>query len=273
MKVSILGPKGTFVDIALSLYLQKNNLFLEKNYFSSIDESIKALDDSSFSYSLIPLENSLDGYVQRSLDLLLEDNLNILDEITLPIHYKLVSSCPIEQIKKIYVQFKAHGQCLKLLSSFKDVEIIQTQSNTLSFELFKKDEYLSSAIVPIHLDVDKYQVIKENVEDFKENFTRFVLVSKTDSFSKSSLSNEIKASISICPNNDRSGMLFDILKEFKDKDLNLCSIVSRPTKKMLGTYNFFIEISSNIDKLEDIFQVIATLNKEYDVRLLGIVNK
>ena len=178
MKIAVLGPKGTFSYKCALEYVKKNNLDAELVLFNSIDEAVKALNDSSFSMSIIPLENSSDGYVQRTLDLLLEENVCILDETKLPIHYKLVSKCPKQDIKKIYVQFKAQGQCNNIINSIDNVDIVNTQSNVISYNQMCLDNTNCGSIVPLDLDVDSSLFSYPNVEDIEDNTTRFIVIKK-----------------------------------------------------------------------------------------------
>lgn len=263
--MNLLGPKGTFTDIAFSRF---NSIYsdsfdnYEVVYYKSIDDVIynTANDDS---YGVIPIENSLDGYVQRTLDLLHENKMFILDEVIVPIKFDLViNGKDLSDIKRIYVQFKTNGQCRKLLNSLKDVEVITTESNMESYNMIMKGNQYDAAIIPSHIVVDdKIKTVIKNVADSLNNNTRFYLVSKNPSFVnnlKTCDYRKVKISICIIPSGDRPGLLLDILKTMSNDKLNMVSIMSRPTKTNLGTYNFFIEIEA---LKEDELLVLNTINK------------
>lgn len=270
MKIAALGPKGTFSSKCALEYVKKNNLDAEIVLFNSIDETVKALNDSSFTMSIIPLENSLDGYVQRSLDLLLEENIYILGETKLPIHYKLISNCPKEDIKKIYVQFKAQGQCNNVINSINNVEIVNTQSNVISYNQMALDNFSCGAIVPIDLECDESYYSYLNVEDIEDNTTRFIILKKGKKIIDNIKNEEITVPMYICPNDDKPGILFEILKTFAELNLNLASIISRPTKKTFRTYNFYIEIKTSSSNYDVTLEAIVKLKQRYDIKVLGI---
>lgn len=270
MKISVLGPKGTFCDIAAQQYLKSKSLEGEIVFFSTIDESVKALNDSCFDIAIIPLENSLDGYVQRSLDLLLEEEVYIEEELKLPIHFKLISNSKLEEIKKIYVQFKAQGQCLKIIDNFNNPNVIITQSNVQSYDLFTKDTTNACAIVPEHLEISNVKLVLNNVEDLYDNSTRFIVLKKGKKIVNKIKGSEIMVPMFICPSSDKAGMLFEILKTFAELDLNLTSIMSRPTKKKFGTYNFYLEVRTSSSNYDVVLEAIVKLKLRYDIKVLGI---
>lgn len=270
MKVAVLGPKGTFSDIGAQEYLKSKKIDGDIIFFSTIDESVKALSDSSFDIALIPLENSLDGYVQRSLDILLEEEVYITEEIKLPIHFKLVSNCKFEEINKVYVQFKSQGQCINIINKINNPKVINTESNTSSYEMFLKDNEKACAIVPFHLETNDALNKIDNVEDMYENFTRFIILKKGKRIVSKVKGNELMCPMFICPSSDRSGILFEILKTFAELDLNLTSIISRPTKKKFGTYNFYLEVKTSSLNYDTMLEAIIKLKKNYDIKVLGI---
>ena len=270
MKIAVLGPKGTFCEMGAQEYLKSKKINSEIVFFSTIDESVKALNDSSFDFALIPLENSLDGYVQRSLDLLLEEEVYIVEEIKLPIHFKLVSNKSLKEINKIYVQFKAQGQCLNVINSFNNPEIVNTQSNTASYEMFLENSDNACAIVPSHLETNSVIFQKDNVEDLNDNFTRFIILKKGKRVVSKIKGNELMCPMFICPSSDRAGILFEILKTFAELNLNLTSIMSRPTKKKFGTYNFYLEVRTSSSNYDIMLEAIIKLKKNYDIKVLGI---
>lgn len=274
--VNLLGPRGTFTDIAFDRFNDIYKKIFDKYdiiYYKSIDEVVLNTNND-FSCGVIPIENSLDGYVQRTLDLLHENKMFILDEIIVPIRFDLViNGKDLSDIKKIYVQFKTNGQCRKLLNSLKDVEVITTESNMESYNMVMMNKPNEAAIIPSHITVnDNSKTVFKNVCDSMNNNTRFYLISKVPSFIDSKLSSceKIKISICIIPSGDRPGLLLDILKTMSNDKLNMVSIMSRPTKTNLGTYNFYIEIEA---LKEDEPFIINTLNKmnnnDVTIEILG----
>ena len=110
----------------------------------------------------------------------------------------------------------------------------------------------------------------ENVTDSENNYTRFLVVESLNSNNKFNLNDNIKISLYIIEAKDKPGMLFNILKEFSDKNINIVSIMSRPTKKSMGRYNFFIELDAKAKDRDLIIETIDRINEELNVKILGI---
>ena len=268
MKIAVLGPKGTYSDLAAKAY----NPNLERIYFPTIGDSINAINDETI--AIIPYENSLDGFVSNSMDLLYNPNIKIIDELYLKVQFSLVANCNNEsEIKRIYAQFKAKGQCYNFLNNHKDASIIITESNMASLEEVNLGKWGDAAIIPIHSYDESFQFKIKNITDSCQNQTRFFVISnKNINYSHNNL-DKLKGNIVVTSINDRPGMLYEILKSFYNSGLNLVSIVSRPTKSEIGKYHFYLEIE--IDEKIDIFMKTINKmkeNKDYNVMVLGIYN-
>ena len=270
-KLAVLGPEGTFSDSAAALYLRTHFEPMERVYFSTIDEAFHAVGKDC-DLGIIPIENTLDGYVQRTIDLLSEEDVHIEEELTIPVQFSLIANAENKEgIKRIYVQFKANGQCRRFLDTLKGVQVITTESNMESFHKFKDGMPGEAAIVPEHAARITPAGFKiENVTDSESNFTRFVVVVPGKVEDNLVKGYEFKAPVYISPETDRPGMLFEILSGFQQNDLNLVSIISRPTKKEMGTYNFFMEIKSDESKKDALMKVLEDLDKYYEIKIMGM---
>ena len=269
-KIAVLGPRGTFSDSASIQYIKKFNNDLEQIYYSTIDDAFHSVG-MECEVGIIPVENTLDGYVQRTLDLLLELNVYIENEISIPVQFSLISNTKnIEDIKKLYVQFKTNGQCRKFIDSLNDVQIITTESNMESFDKIKEGNIGEAAIIPGHMFEHSSAPFKiKNVTDAINNHTRFIVV-REGALKVDIVNNkDIKVPLYIMPDNDRPGILFDILKEFSLNKINLVSIMSRPTKLDMGTYNFYLEINGDFKQKEKIINTINKIKEDYKIKILG----
>ena len=286
MKIGILGPEGTFSDKAYMEYEKKIGHQLEGEYFQTIDEVFEAVcsgregDDTELcQLAIVPIENTLDGYVQRTLDLLLEKDVCIVDENKVAVQFSLVGNVSsLEEITTLYVQFKANGQCRQFINSLKGAKIISTESNMESYYKLG-DEKGAAAIVPHHIAVKETdRFVVENVTDSDHNHTRFLVIKKgqaKDNKAVNKPSNpdakvKVRVPIYVMPVGDRPGMLFEILQNFNDRRINMISIMSRPTKQELGTYNFYIEIDGSMERLDIILETLQDIRKSNDVKILGI---
>lgn len=267
-KVAVLGPKGTFSDSALKEY-NKNGKELSACYYNTINEVFRHIGKDC-DLGIIPIENTLDGYVQRSLDMLMELNLVITSEVIIPIDFSLVANVKNkEEIRRLFVQFKTHGQCMAVIDNLDGVEIVTTASNMESYNMVKKGLEGDSAIIPRHMYYDADFSI-ETVTDSANNYTRFLILEPSMIENELSKDKNIKVALFVIPNIDRAGILYEILDEFNKRKINLCSIMSRPTKQDMGTYNFYIELSGKYDEKNCILETLDNLKSKYNLKILGI---
>lgn len=270
-RIAVLGPEGTYSDIACKEYLKAINEEYLISYYPSILKVSEAIDDNTI--AVLPFENTLDGFVVESMDYIALNNYYISDQIKLNIDFAFVSNAKcMNDVKKCYVQFKAYGQCVEFISK-NDFEILRTQSNIESLELLMNSDDSFGAIVPIHaIENENFNITKLHIADSEFNETRFFIVHNKKNITYND--SELEASISVCSIVDRPGILFDILKAFQDLELNLKSIMSRPMKTEMGKYRFYIEVDlkHDIDKLIKLEQILAS-HKEFEVNILGIYNK
>jgi len=302
--IAVLGPKGTFCDKSYEEYNKKyeaaHGKSLEPLYCPTIDDVFEQLcTNEACEYAVVPVENMLDGYVQRTLDLLLEKNVYIVDENQVAVQFSLLANTEkIEDIRKIYVQFKTNGQCRQFLHTLHDAEIVTTNSNMESYYKIQ-DEPGTAAIVPHHvIQADDVRVLAEDVTDAKGNHTRFIILRKgvldvenpdLEKQLEELVSNEkgldadadgtekaaeltrekVRIPVYIMPATDRPGILFDILRRVYDKRINLISIMSRPTKQSMGTYNFYIEIDCLTERLEVVVETLRQIQVYNDIKILG----
>jgi len=264
MKISVLGPKGTFTDLAAQLYIKNQEHVII--YQKSINDTFMGMSDADL--GIVPLENTLEGFIQPTLDGLLHHSFFIIDEIYLPVSFDLIGNVDSRfEIKKIYTQFATKNQCTKILSSFNDQDIVLTESNSTSFNLILKNIPGEAAIVPSHLVEDSHRFLIRNVTDSMHNYTRFAVISKTKHIMNHDYQ---KVSLVVIPTQDRPGLLYDILGIFKSYEINLSSIVSRPEKTVMGKYVFFIDLETNHGFMPKIEEALSYLHVHFNIKVLGI---
>lgn len=272
MKIAVLGPEGTFSGNAAKKYMELNNTDAEIIYCPTIDEAFEQAVAGS-DLAIVPIENTLDGYVQRTLDLLLEMPVHVQSDITIPVSFALAANADCkEDIKRLYVQFKSAGQCREFISSLNLSSVINTESNMLSYYEVEKGFEGDGAIIPEHmLNKSSAHLKISGVTDSQSNCTRFAVIEKGE-FSRPLLHEEtfVRVPLYVMPEEDRPGILFEILQEFSVRKINLTSIMSRPTKKEMGTYNFYIEASGKASELDSILEVINNMKKKNKIKIIGI---
>ncbi len=269
-KIAILGPEGTFSEIAGRKYIDSIEDEMEIVFYPTITKVFNAIG-SECDKGIIPMENTLDGYVQLSLDLLSKTDLKIIKEFVLPIQFSFLGNIKtIEQLERVYVQFKTQGQCVNFLEGLNNPKVIITESNGESFQKVKIGLDGEGAIIPSYIleRVKDIPFIINNVTDSKENETRFIVLSKESENYEENKNYKTSLVIMDAVYN-KPGALSKILNEFAANNINLTSIVSRPTKRELGKYYFFIDIIGHSTHDSNVKKAVDIINEQNLIKILG----
>ncbi len=271
-KIAYLGPPGTFTEEALDKYINIGKLekSIEKIPYPNMGEVIKSVDRGETAEGIVPIENSLEGSVNITLDFLtFESEAKIIREITIPIKHSLIGKEKFapDKIRKIISHPHATAQCKNYISTYlKGVEIVAANSTAEAIKILKKEENRIAAIgTKTAARIYGLEIIESDIEDNKDNKTRFVFVGN----SIQPKSGKDRTSIVCFLKQDRPGSLFSILKEFAERNINLTRLESRPAKKDLGDYIFLIDLDGHLHDKE-IYEAIDVLRKTvYLVKILG----
>tara|TARA_B100001750_G_C15455285_1_gene571226 strand:+ start:227 stop:1039 length:813 start_codon:yes stop_codon:yes gene_type:complete len=264
MNVSYLGPKGTFSEIAVVRYFSNNVTKLPK---SSIENVFKSVEELEVDYGMVPVENSVEGSINNTLDLLSTSKVVITGEMELTINQCLLSKeTNLRSVKRIFGHPQSLAQCRKWISdNIPDAELISVISNTSGALSLKES---GDACVGAEIIADYYslEIIKKNIQDYSNNATRFLIIGNSTStatgFDKTSL-------LIIPPNTGDSGSLYRLLEPFAKNEINLSRIESRPSKTQNWNYVFFIDIDGHIED-ESIHDTIDALkDRDVEIKFLG----
>ncbi len=272
VKIAYLGPQGTFTEEALDKYISdiKSEDEIEKIPYATMQEVIKSVDRGEAVEGIVPIENSLEGSVNITLDFLtFESEAKIIREITIPIRHSLIGKekIAVSKIKKIISHPHATAQCKNFISThLEGVEIIASNSTAEAIKMLQETDNSIAAIgTETAAKIYGLKIIEKDIEDNKENKTRFIFLGN----SIQEKTGKDKTSIVCFLEEDKPGSLYTILKEFAERNINLTRLESRPAKKELGDYVFLIDIDGHIHNKE-IFDVLETLRKTvYLVKILG----
>lgn len=249
--VGYLGPKGTFTKLAV------DTAFNGETYesFDTIPECIDAVDQNKIDIGVVPLENAIEGTVHLTVDYLVHQvRLPIRAEIVVPIQQHLLAhpnfSGHLKDIKEIHSHSHAIAQCHQYLH-----KNIPNASLHFSSSTGKAAEIVSEAAGPIvaignKLAAKEYglQVCKENIHDYPNNHTRFVVLANDEE--KVKIHHPVtteKTSLLITMPSDHAGALHQVLSAFAWRKMNLSKIESRPMKTGLGNYFFIIDVNQPLD--------------------------
>lgn len=230
MTLITLGPKGTFSH-EMAERIQSGEIILVDTIGKVFAEVMK-----TGCAGLVPLENSEAGGVTSTLDCLMQYPVTITMEAYMKIHHNLASDCAISDISRIYAHPQSHDQCSRVIEELA-IPIIHTESNAAS-ALAQKRDPSSAAIISENLaKMHRIPIVRTNIENNACNITRFIRISKE----KEMPENPEKCSLLIDPDENRAGLLYDLLTPFKLREVNLTRIESRPSKRSMGRYVFFLD--------------------------------
>lgn len=249
-KIAFLGPRGTYTEEATAIMIEEVD-DVEVIPYPTIVDCIWATQDGETDACVVPIENSIEGSVFMTLDTLVHEvDIPIRSEIVVPIAQTLYAKekhVPIDQMKTLYSHPQAIAQCRKFIREHLPlVNIIETKSTAAACQYVSEhDDEMAVAIgrpgvESIYGLVD----LAHDIEDYDNNFTRFILCG---SDLKLPPSEQHKTSLLVTLPHDFQGALYQVLAAFAWRKINLSRIESRPTKKKLGSYHFFIDVEQSMD--------------------------
>lgn len=245
-----LGPKTSYTDFAKEQFITS---FAIKGYEEKPMRTITAvfseLNSNLKSLAVLPIENSIEGTVKETIDNLIKiqsDKVKILGETVVSIEHCLITFAKdFSQIQKIKSHPQAISQCYDYIySKFNDNIILESESSTANAVKSLTVEHPQIAAIGNKYSAEYYNmpILDTNINDEKFNQTRFILLGIP---LKEEVTNRDKTSIMFSTEN-KSGALCDILTILKENDINMTYISSRPSKKGLGEYTFYIDFDGNI---------------------------
>jgi len=240
LKVAYLGPEGTYSEAAALLHFGHS---IEKIPVQTIREVFRSVSTGLAQYAVVPIENSTEGGVTQTLDMLLNSPLNICGETELAIHHCLLAQNPLDKIQRIYSHQQSLGQCrLWLEQHAPDIERIGVSSNAEAAKLAANDPHAAAIAGSNNADLYNLSCLAENIEDEPENTTRFAIIGEQ----QIPVTGQDKTSLVLSTQN-HAGALHDLLGCFLQHDINLSRVESRPAQHSAWNYVFFIDLDGHID--------------------------
>jgi prephenate dehydratase len=266
MSISIahLGPAGTYSESAAMYYADTLSQPANLHPYISISQTLQAVADGKVDVAVVPVENSIEGSVTFTLDTLWQlDRLQIQQAIVLPISHDLLSvASSLKDIKTIYSHPQALSQCQEWLGEFlPQAQRVPANSTTEALQLLENDPTIGAISSTRAAQLYNLPILAHDINDRPDNCTRFWVLSLEPSVngSHSSLAFSLLA--------NQPGALVKALQIFASREINLSRIESRPTKRSLGDYLFFIDLETSFQddsvrsalvELEDYTETIKT---------------
>lgn len=244
MRVGYLGPPGTFSEEAVS----RCDLAAggEPVPFRTFADAYRALRRGEVDAALLPIENSIEGSVGATLDLLVaEPGPLIRRELLLPVHQHLLarSGMRLEDVKRVLSHPQPLGQCSRFLHEKLPGATLEPTHSTADAAQKVAAGEPGAAAIGAAAAARRYglAILAESIEDADENVTRFVLLASSDE----APTGRDRTSIAFTLDRDRPGGLYEILGEFASRGINLSKVESRPMKAALGHYVFFLDFEAH----------------------------
>ena len=266
-RVGYLGPKGTFSHEALKKYIGQEACISVD--FASIPEIFMAFAQNMLDEAVVPMENSIEGAVNATMDMISQETgLMIKAEIVIPVRACLLAKngVDISDIRFVLSHPQPLGQCRGFLSSNMPHALAKVVSSTAAAAEEVAAGRGDTAAIASKTAAEVYglKVIKEDIQDYDNNYTRFIIISRGDT----ARTGNDKTSI-VFSTEDKPGSLYRVLDIFNLWDINMTRIESRPAKNKLGRYVFFVDIEGHREDeaLRDALMMVK--RKTSFLRILG----
>ncbi len=265
-RFAYLGPVGTFTEAALKKITCDSDVLIP---YANVTAALNAVRTGDAQFALVPIENSVEGVVARTLDeLATGDPLTIAGEVTLPVSFALLAKPGTMKFARIGTHPHAESQCRAYITkNYPHAEIVPTNSTSAAAELVGKGELdaaIASTAAAAHFGLE---IIAENIGDNTGAVTRFISAQKPGWIPEPT--GHDRTSMAIFIDIDHAGALLEILQVFAKNSVNLTFIQSRPTGRELGHYHFIIDVEGHIND-PAVGDSVAELREICDdIRFLG----
>lgn len=239
LSVAFLGPLGTFSEEAANKQFGGLSAPIQ---CGSIDEVFRQVETGQANYGVVPVENSTEGAVGRTLDLLMQTSLKICGEIELAVHHNLLSKqVDIKQVSKVYSHSQSLAQCHEWLNkNLQNVARDSVISNAEAAKLATLSDGSAAIASKRAAELFGLNILAENIEDDPKNTTRFLVLSQHDV----AVSGKDKTSLVMAAKNEPGAMLA-LLDPFAQHGVSMTKFESRPSKIGMWEYVFFVDIEGH----------------------------
>ncbi|MDI6712565.1 MAG: prephenate dehydratase [Anaerosomatales bacterium] len=265
-RYAFLGPSGTFSEEAVIALGEEG---VERVPYGTIEEVFDAVERGLADAGVVPIENSVEGSVPATLDALAFDTqLEIQGEIVLDIHHALITApgADLARVTAVASHPQASGQCRKWLARNLPGRVV-VAANSTAEAVQRAVEDPTVAAIGTRLAAELYggEVREPAIEDYAGNQTRFVVIGR----GIRERTGHDKTSLALFLKRDKPGALLTILAEFAYGDINLTKLQSRPTKRSLGEYMFYVDLEGHVEDPNVRLALDCLRLKLREVKVLG----
>ncbi len=234
LSIAYMGPQATFSHLAAIKRFGSSVAYTD---CGDVAEVFARVENGECDYGVVPIENSIEGVVSHTMDMLVDSDLKICSQVLLDVAHALMAKGPLSGVKTVYSHPQVFGQCRRWLAlNMPGAELAAVVSTTKAAQIAARTK--NAACIASELAAKEYglKVLKKNIQDSAHNITRFLVLSATDAgptgHDRTSLVFSIK---------DKVGALHAMLTPFYKNKINLTKIESRPSKKKAWDYYFFVD--------------------------------
>lgn len=244
LAVAYLGPEGTYTQAAVYKHFGQQ---VSARAVTAIDEIFRDVESGSATYGVVPIENSTEGMIVSTLDLLAATPLSICGEVWLPVHHQLLTTqARLEDIKVLYSHPQSFAQCRRWLDAkLPGVPREPVGSNGVAAKRVAEGGVAGGAAAIASAAAGELyglQILAANIEDDPNNTTRFLVIGRQNPESTGADRTSLVCS---APAGGEAGALFRLLEPFAAAGINLSKIESRPSRRGLWDYNFFLDLEGH----------------------------
>ena len=254
LKIAFLGPDTTFSHQVAVKHFGHSGKF---NSCSNIESVFSEVELGNSDYGVVPVENSIEGVVNLTLDCFVDSPLYICDEARMAISlFLLANNTDLKKIKTVYSHSQPLAQCRNWLNkNLPGVEQVSSASTAHAAELAKKEKDAAAIAGKMAAEVHGLKILSKNIQDRAENLTRFLVISKEQA--KKAKKNKTSIMFSIA---DEAGSLLKSLQLFAKENISLTKIQSRPLRNRPWEYLFYVDFLGHIED-KAVERVLKNLGK------------
>ena len=263
LKVAFLGPEGTYTHSAAVKHFGSQ---IESEPVASIEEVFRLVEAGGANFGVVPVENSSEGVINHTLDLFMKSSLTISGEVELRIRHNLMTNeAGTDSIDRVYAHQQTLAQCrIWLETNLPNAERIAVRSNAEAVIIASEHDRSAAIAGTMAAELYSLPVMYDDIEDEPNNTTRFVVIGKY----QSPPSGADRTSLLVFAHN-KPGSLFSLLEPLAKRDISMSNIESRPSRRGVWEYVFFIDIDGHCDE-SNIAEAIAEIeNASAMVTVLG----
>ena len=240
LHVAFLGPEGTFTQMAARYLFGLSAQYREAATIEGVFDAVRTGDAA---LGVVAIENSTEGSVTLSADLLIEGSLMVREELILYVEHALLAreKVAFSSVQRVYSHPQALAQCRGWLSkNLPAAQLVQTASTTSAAREALSDDAGAAVASPVAAEIHGLTILRERIQDRKENATRFIVIGKEDAPPSGNDRTTFAFSVS-----DERGALRRVLSAFEDEGVNLSRIESRPSQQKAWDYVFLTDLQGH----------------------------